>query len=118
MIQVFIGYFIFNKVKEFVCDLDIEKLIVKNIVFKNKKVVVRVVWKNEEMKEQIIFEVFSVVKFEVKYYVKDFECLLKVINLVVVIFFNNEVFYVQFIVVNFVKLGKVKVYSREEFCGF
>ena len=117
MTQAFIGYPTSNNVKEFVCESDTEKSIVKNIVFKNKKAVARAVWKNEEMKEQIILEFLSAVKSEVKHYAKDPECLLKVTNPAVVTSFNNEAFYAQLIVANLVKPGKAKVYSREELCG-
>ena len=78
------------------------------------------------MKEQVILEVLSAVKSEVKHYAKDPECLLKVTNPAVVTSFNNEAFYAQLqekcpslclIVANLVKPGKAQVYSREELYG-
>lgn len=48
--------------REFVCESDTERAIVKNIVLQNKKAVARAVWKNEEMKEQVFIEFLSAVK--------------------------------------------------------
>lgn len=113
--------------REFVCESDTERAIVKNIVLQNKKAVARAVWKNEEMKEQVFLEVLGAVKTEVKHYAKDPECLLKVIDPAVVTSFNNEAFYAQLqdkcpslclIFANLVKPGKAKLYSQEELHGF
>lgn len=57
--------------------------VVKNVVCGNIFVLVKVVLKDQEFKDFILMEMINEIKKEIRLYLKDFVCLLKLKSLVV-----------------------------------
>ena len=108
---------------EYECKSATERSFAKNIAYKNPKAIAKSVWKDNDIKEHLFFEILKEIKQEVKKYSKDPECILKVESPAVVTSFTNGAFFNQLqekcprlcqVFANVVKPGKVQQYSSGE----